>query len=87
MSELADKIGRELDELRTLRDELRIQVHLGKKDAQGYWEKAEKSWNHLEGRLKVLGEVTQESAEEVGEAARLLADEIRHAYKHLKAFL
>ena len=81
------EIKSELDSLRAARDELRVQVHLGAVEAREAWAKAEKSWNHLEGRIKVLGEATQESLEDIGEAVKTLADEIRRGYQHVRKLL
>lgn len=86
-SELKDRIEEEVDSLRALRDELRVRIHLGAAEAKDAWEEAEKGWGHLEGRLKVLQEVAAESAEDVGEASRLLAGEIRKAYDKVRKFL
>ena len=50
-------------------------------------EKAEKRWNHLEGRIIVLGEVTQESLADIGGVVEMLTGEIRRAYQHLRRLL
>ena len=86
-SDIRRRIEEEIDALRRMRDELRVKVHLGAAEVQETWQKAEKSWGHLEGRLKVLRDVAQESGEDVAEAARLLAGEIREAYQHVRRFL
>jgi hypothetical protein len=77
----------EVASLRTLRDELRVRLHLGAKDAQDRWREAERVWHKLEGRLEDLRRATAESAEEVGAAVRLLASSVRDAYGHIKAAL
>jgi hypothetical protein len=84
---IESEIESELDSLRAARDELRVQIHLGAAEAREAWEKTEKGWNHLEGRLKVLGEATQESLEDIGGAVEMLADEIRRGYKHVRKLL
>ena len=84
---IESEIKSELDSLRAARDEIRVQVHLGAVEAREAWEKAEKNWNHLEGRMKVLGEATQESLEEIGGAVEMLAEEIRRGYKHVRKLL
>lgn len=85
--EIESEIRSELDTLRAARDELRVQIHLGASEVKDAWEDAEKNWHHLEGRLKVLGEATQESLEEVGAAAKILAEEIRRGYQHVRKLL
>jgi len=84
---IESEIRSELDSLRAARDEIRVQIHLGAVEAREAWEKAEKNWNHLEGRMKVLGEATQESLEEIGGAVEMLAEEIRRGYKHVRKLL
>ena len=86
-SEIKKKIEAEIDSLRTLRDELQVQVRLGAAEAHDAWESAEKRWNHLEGRLKVLAEATQEAADDVGDAMRLLVDEVRDGYHQIRKLL
>ena len=83
--EWRQKLEEEVASLRTLRDELRVRVHLGAKDAQDRWRDAERSWHKLETRLEDLRRATAESAQEVGAAARLLASTLRDAYAHIKA--
>lgn len=87
MSDWKDRFEGEVDELRGIRDELKLQVHLGKMDAQERFQKAEKDWEHLEAKLKQLADAGRESTEEVGEAARLLVDEIRAGYRHVRDLL
>ncbi|NNL67313.1 MAG: hypothetical protein HKP30_13780 [Myxococcales bacterium] len=87
MTDLNEKIQEELDELRGLRDDLKVQVHLGKLEAQERFEQAEKSWAHVEGKLKVLANESRESAESVGEALKLTLSEIRDAYRNLRELL
>ena len=82
-----EKVHAEIAALRTLRDELRVRVHLGTKDAQDRWQDAERAWRKLEGRFEDLGRATAESAEEVGAAVRLLASTVRDAYGHIKGVL
>ena len=81
------EIKSELDSLRAARDEIRVQVHLGAVEAREAWEQAEKNWSHLEGRIKVLSEATQESLEEIGGAVENLAEEIRRGYQHVRKLL
>jgi hypothetical protein len=85
--EWREKLVEEVASLRTLRDELRVRVHLGAMDAKDRWQDAERAWHKLEGRHEDLGRATAESAEEVGTAVRLLASTLRDAYGHIKAAL
>lgn len=84
MSEWLDRLNDEMDDLRAARDDLRVRLHLGKAEVRERWEKLEKKWHHAEGKLKVLREQASESASEVGEAARLLVDELKEGVDQLR---
>jgi hypothetical protein len=87
MAEMPDWLTRELAGLRELRDEMKLQLHLGKADAKEAFEGIEKRWQHLEGKLKVLREESKDDLAQIGEAAKLLTQEIRDGYRHLKKLL
>ena len=74
----------ERDNLKQIRDELRVQANLGKAELRDAWEGLEKRWSELEGKLEATGEQVREDAEEVRQAAELLIEEIREGYAHLK---
>jgi hypothetical protein len=84
MTDLQDRIKLEFENLRTLRDELRVKIHLGKAEARDKWETLESDWQHVETKIKALGHETKESAKEVGEATEVLVDELRDAYRRLR---
>lgn len=86
-SEIRARIKSEIEALKTARDELRVRIHLGAAEVRDVWESAEKSWSHLEGRVKVLAEATHESIEDVGAAIDVLAEEIRRGYQHVRRLL
>jgi len=80
-------VPKDLDSLRTLRDELRVQMELGKAEARDRFEQVEKEWSHLEGKLKQLGDASREELGEVQAAVDVLADQIREGYRHLKSLI
>jgi hypothetical protein len=84
MSETPKRFQEEMDRLRELRDELRVKLQLGRAELRDRFQELEKSWHQLEGRLKVAREGAREDAENVREAARLLAAELRDSYEHLR---
>jgi len=86
MSEPTEKgfMKEELDRLRELRDELRVQAGLGRAELRDRWQELERRWHQLEGRLKLVREGAREDAKDVREAARLLAGELREGYEHLR---
>ena len=87
MAEVPDWLAKELESLRRLRDEAKLQLHLGKADAETAFQDVEKRWQHLEARVKVLREETRGDLAEIGEAAKLLTQQIREGYRHLKSLL
>ncbi len=85
--DLREKLERELEDLRTTRDELKLRLHLGKLDAQDEWEKIEKQWQHVESKLKLAGETGREVAADIGEAASLAVEEMKEGYAKLRKLL
>ena len=77
----------ELNALRTLRDELRVQTNLAAKEARDHFETAEKHWREFESRAKYVGQESKEILEDVGEAGVRLLKEIREAYQKIRALL
>jgi hypothetical protein len=87
MAEKDDGTSKEIDALRTLRDELRVQLNLASKEARDAFEAAEKTWQKLEGRLRVVERESKKELKDVGEAARGLLKEIRRAYTHIRELI
>lgn len=98
MTDWSEKFEEEVEDLRRVRDELRVQAKLGKAEAKERWEAVEKQWDHFEARLKVVGREAGASAEEVvgaakkageavGKEARSILDEIKRGYKHIRDVL
>ena len=77
-------MAEELENLRGVRDELRVQAELGKAELQDRWGELERRWHQLEGRVKVVREGLREDGHDVREAARLLVGELREGYDHLR---
>ena len=86
MSDLTGRFSEELKGLRELRDEFRVQMELGRAEARGRWERLE-DWRHLEGKLKLMRNESKGELEEINEAARLLVQQIREGYRHLRSLL
>ncbi len=84
---LRERIEKEMEDLRAAREELRVRLHLGKLEARDQWEQLEKKWQHTEGKLKQLGDASQEIAEDVGEAAGLALNELKEGYAKLRRLL
>ncbi len=87
MSNLSERLSKELDELRGVRDEIQLQLHLGAAEVRDRWEKLERDFGQLEGRLERVRDASKEELAEVGEAARELAARIRDGYAQVKSKL
>lgn len=83
-SDWKQQLEDEINVLRQTRDELRVQLHLGAANAHDTWEKVEKSWEHLESRLKRVGQATHESADELESASKIFVEEIKLGYKRIR---
>ena len=87
MSKFDNWMREEAEELRRTRDELAVQAKLGVAELRDRWEVLEKRWYELEGRLKVVADEAHQDVEEARAAAKLLVDELRVGYEHLKSHL
>ena len=69
-------------ELAALRDEARVQAHLGSMDARQEWEELEAKWNHF-----VAEAGLHDAGQNIKTALAILADELRASYEQLKKVL
>jgi len=83
MSNLKMRADDVIDELRHQRDELNVKLHLAKLEAKDEWEIIETKLSKFESRTKQLGGVTAEASRDIGEAAKLLGEEIRDGLKKI----
>jgi hypothetical protein len=74
-------------ELARLRDQLQLQIHLAQAEVRSQWEELEKKWTLLQSRLTVLEVAGQESRREIGEAVRLLIQELNEGYQRVRGAL
>jgi len=74
-------------ELARLRDQLQLQIHLAQAEVRTQWEELEKKWTLLQSRLTVLEVAGQESKREIGEAVRLLIQELGDGYQRVRGAL
>jgi hypothetical protein len=69
-------------DLKKLRGELELRVHLASMEAKQEWQELEQKWQRFSSRARL-----EESAESVGDALELLGEEIKRGYKRLRAAL
>jgi len=87
MSELSDRIRTRFEEMKQRRDELRVQLDLGKKDAADAWHALDKRWAEVEAKYHQLEREGQETTQGIHEATDLLLDEIREGFEKLKKLI
>ena len=87
MPDILDKLSEEAKELKTLRDELRVKLDLGRMEARDLWEKAERSWSEHEKKLVAIGHETGEAMREVGVSIRQILSDIRERYRQIRKLL
>ncbi len=75
------------EELRQLRDELELKIHLASADARDEFAALEKKLDHYRARLEVVGKATEEAAEDVGDALSLLGNEIKKGYHKIRSLI
>ncbi|WP_372748323.1 hypothetical protein [Litorivivens sp.] len=73
-----------LQNIKTERDEIRVRMHLAAADLHDEWEELEKRWEHLKSKSRDVGEAASESAEDVGVALELLAEELKAGYRRIR---
>ena len=83
MNDVREWVDDLVDELKEERDKLRVRVHLAKMEANEDWEELEAKFEKIQSKAKVEGKATTDSAEDVGEAVKLLGQEIKDGFKHI----
>lgn len=63
--QIKQEVDKAVGQLRTIRDEIRLQLHLAGKDAQEAWKKLEPSLAELEQKMGEVTEATKAKAQEL----------------------
>ena len=74
---MTDDFDKAIDNLKTLRDEVKVQVHLAKAELKDEWESLEPKFEEMEQKLGG-------AAEETRQVVNVIADELTAAYKRIK---
>ena len=70
------------------REELALNMHLGKQEAKAEWEQLEAKWNHLKTvKAPPMKDAAVETARGVGTALDLAADELKKGYEKIRKLL
>ncbi len=70
------------EELQTLRDDLKVRIHLGSKELQDTWAHFEAQWRRFQAQAEL-----DKTASNVGTASQLLAAELKEGYERIKKAL
>ena len=82
--DIEDRLEHQLEEVRRVRDELRVQVHLGKAEVKELWEKSEAKLEDAEARVAAFKKQSEQPLEDLRDAAKLLLEEIHAGYKRIR---
>lgn len=87
MAEEKGALKQVVQDLKQMRDELEVQLHLASADARDEFAELEKKWEQLRAKAEVVGDVAGEAADSVGDAVNLVADELKKGYQRIKGML
>ena len=87
MSGKKERFEEMVSSLKKMRDELKVQIHLGKAEAKDEWEKLEEKWQELKAQGKTVAEAMDESAKDVASAVELVGGELKAGYERIKKLL
>ena len=73
--------------LKQKRDEIRVQIHLGKQEARDEWERLEAKWFDLQSKLRYIRQASSKTAKGVLQIAQRIATEVEEGYKKMKESL
>lgn len=79
-----EQITEMMENLKQERDEIAVQLHLAKADIKDDWEELEKQWDNFKLRSEKVADAADASADDIGEALKLLGDEIKAGYEKVR---
>ncbi|MCB1691837.1 MAG: hypothetical protein KDI19_03680 [Pseudomonadales bacterium] len=79
-----EKIKAFWEQLKTERDELRVQMHLASAELKDEWEVAEKKWAQAQKKLDVALKEAGDKAREARDTLSIVGDELGDAYGRIR---
>jgi hypothetical protein len=76
-----------LTDLERERDELKLKIHLAKAEGRDEWARIDKKLDELRFRAGAAGSEAKDAMDDVGEAAKKLADEIKAGLDRIRKTL
>lgn len=83
-SDLKSWMKRELDDLRRMRDELRVRAHLGKAEVRDRWELLERGFEALESKANRTSQAAEAPLRQLEQDLRKLATDLRDGYRQIR---
>jgi CBS domain-containing protein len=83
-SSFSEWIKNEVQDLRRIRDELRVKAHLGKAEVRDRWDGLERALEALEQRAKRTSRAAEQPLQQLEEDARKLARDVRDGYRRIR---
>ncbi len=85
LDQMRAEIRERVAQLRTERDTLLVRVHLAKTEGREEWAKVEAKWENFQAKAHTVGATAAEASGDVLASLKLLGEEIRDAYRRIKA--
>ena len=70
--------------LKTQRDEIRLQIHLAKAELKEEWEKLDPAWQKAQHEYEELKEATEDAASDMHKNLTVVTDELSSAFERIK---
>ena len=84
MSQDRDLLNDMISSLKQQRDELALQMHLGKEELKDEWDKMQVKLDKLSDDFEPVKDAMEESASNVFESLKLVAGEIKESFDRIK---
>ncbi|MFV2066252.1 MAG: hypothetical protein ACC645_04680 [Pirellulales bacterium] len=87
MSEKNDAVSELISSLKQQRDELALKIHLGAAEAKQEWEKVTAQLDKLTDDYRPVKDAMAESADNIFESLKLVADEVKSGFDRIRKSL
>ena len=76
-----------ISKLKQQRDELALQMHLGKEDLKDEWDAVQQKLDQLSHRFEPLNKAVAETSEDVWDSLKLVGEEIKEGFHRIRKSL
>lgn len=87
MSKEYNRLEELTSSLKQERDELALRIHLGKAELKDEWQQVNDKLEQLSGKLASLKVAANESSEDVWAALKLVGEEVKRGFDHIRESL